>query len=213
MKDVEKLADGVYLIKQPMREGWYVSVLVFFGKGKIDLVDAGYEKTPSEYIFPLVKKLGHSLSEINFLVNTHRDGDHIQGNKLIKENTKAKIAAHELEAEAIKDLDVKLKDDDTVELGDRKFKIIHTPGHTPGAICLYDSENRFLISGDSVCGERTNLIRMDKKIYIASLKKLSKLEINLLVMGHPFMPLGKAVLTGEDPHKMLESSISIAEKM
>ena len=213
MKEIERIFDDVYLIKQPMREGWYVTILVIVGKDKIGLIDSGYEKAPSEYIFPLIKELRHSLNEINYLVNTHRDGDHIQGNKSIKDNTRAKISAHKLEAEAIPDLDIILRDGDTVELGDRKFRIIHTPGHRPGSICLYDSENRFLISGDTVCGERTNLIRMDKTIYIDSLKKLLNLKINLLVMGHPFMPLGKAVLTGEEPLRMLKSSISIAEKM
>ena len=183
------------------------------GKGKIGVVDTGFEKTPADYIFPLVKELGRNLGEINLVVNTHRDGDHIQGNRAIRENTKAKIAAHELEVEAIPDVDVKLKDEDMMELGDRKFKVIHTPGHRPGAICLYDSKNRFLITDDVVCGERTNLIRMDKAVYIASLRKLLKLEISLLVMGHPFKPLGKTVLTGDEPKRMIDASIDIAEKM
>jgi len=213
MKDVERVADDTYLIKQSMREDWYVGILVFIGKGKIGLVDTGYEKTPNEYIFPLVRELGRSLNDIDYVVNTHRDGDHIQGNRAIRANTRAKIAAHELEVEAIQDVDIKLKDGDTVQLGDRRFDIIHTPGHRPGAICLYDSMNHFLISGDSVCGERTNLIRMDKEIYIASVKKLLRLEVGLLIMGHPFKPLGKAVLTGDEPRRMMEASLSIAEKM
>ena len=207
------IADDVYLIKQPMREDWYVGILVFIGKGKIGLVDTGYEKTPDEYIFPLVRELGRSVDAINYVVNTHRDGDHVQGNRAIRGNTRAKIAAHELEVEAIQDVDIKLKDGDLVELGDRRFKVIHTSGHRPGAICLYDSKNRLLISGDTICGERTNLIRMDKEIYIASIKKLLGLEVNLLVMGHPFKPLGKAVLSGDESQRMMEASISIAEKM
>jgi len=213
MKDVERIADDAYVIKQPMREDWYVGVLVFMGKGNIGLVDSGFEKTPNEYIFPLVKELGRSPDEIDYLVNTHRDGDHIQGNRAIRRNTRAKIAAHELEVEAIQDVDVRLKDGDAVELGGRRFDVIHTPGHRPGAICLYDSKNRVLVSGDAVCGERSDLIRMDKGIYIASIKKLLGLEVSLLVMGHPFRPLGKAVLAGDEPRRMLEASISIAEKM
>ena len=212
MKDVERIADDAYLIKQPMREDWYVGLLVFKGTGKIGLVDSGYEKTPNEYIFPLIKELGRSLDDIDYLVNTHRDGDHIQGNRAIRNNTKAKIAAHELEVEAIQDVDIRLKDGNTVQLGDRRFEVIHTPGHRPEAICLYESKNRVLISGDAVCGERSDLIRMDKGIYIASLKKLLDLDVSLLIMGHPFKPLVKAVLTGNEPRRMLEASISIAEK-
>lgn len=212
MKGVERIADDAYLITQFMREDNYVGVLVFVGKAKIGLVDTGYEKTPYEYIFPLVRELGRSLDEINYVVNTHRDGDHIQGNRAIRENTRAKIGAHELEVEAIQDVDIRLKEGDTVELGDRKFEVIHTPGHRPGAICLYDRKNGVLISGDVICGERTNLIRMDKEIYIASLRKLLALKTRLLVMGHPFKPLGKMVLTGDESRRMIDASISIAEK-
>ncbi len=212
MKDVERVADDIYMIKQPIRVDWFVGILVFLGKHGIGLVDTGFEKTPAEYIFPLVKELRRNLNEINYVVNTHRDGDHVQGNRLVKEKTKAKIAAHELEVEAIQNVDIKLKDGDTVELGDRRFKVVHTPGHRPGAICLYDPKNLILIVGDSVCGDRTDLIRMDKEIYMASLRKLLGLETRLLIMGHPFKPLGKAILTGDEPQRMMNASISIAEK-
>jgi len=212
MKDVERVADDIYMIKQPIRVDWFVGILVFLGKHGIGLVDTGFEKTPAEYIFPLVKELRRNLNEINYVVNTHRDGDHVQGNRLVKEKTKAKIAAHELEVEAIQNVDIKLKDGDTVELGDRRFKVVHTPGHRPGAICLYDPKNLILIVGDSVCGDRTDLIRMDKEIYMASLRKLLGLETRLLIMGHPFKPLGKAIPTGDEPQRMMNASISIAEK-
>ena len=106
------------------------------------------------------------------MVNTHRDRDHIEGNKVIMEKTKVKISIHELKAEAVETTEVKLKDGDVVELGDRRFTVIHTPGHRPGNICLYDQKNRTLITGDTVCGDRTDLVRMDNKLYISSLKKL-----------------------------------------
>ena len=126
---------------------------------------------------------------------------------------RTKIAIHELEAEAVETFDVKLKHGDLVELGDRVFKVIHTPGHRPGSICLYDYDNRTLITGDSVCGDRTDLIRMDKGIYINSLKLLSDLEIHVLVMSHPFEPLGKSVLRESETKEMIQRSIEIAEKL
>ena len=82
---------------------------------------------------------------------------------MVKESTGAKIAVHELEAEEVPTADIKLKDGDTVELGDRAFRVIHTPGHRPGSICLYDVKNRTLITGDSVCGDRKDLIRLGKE--------------------------------------------------
>jgi len=209
MKDVERIADDLYLVKHPFADG-FVGVTVVLGKHKIGLVDTGFEGTPVNYIFPFLRELGRRPEEINFVVNTHRDGDHVGGNRAIKKKTKAKIAIHEFDAEIVETVDFKLKDEDVVELGEREFKVIHTPGHTPGSICLYDQKNYTLVTGDSVCGERSELIRMDKKIYISSLKKLLNLKIKVLIMAHPFRPLGKSILVGEKPREMIYASLTCA---
>jgi len=213
MKDVERVADDLYFVKQPMRVGWFCGVCVVLGTGNIGLIDTGFENTPNDYIFPLLHELGRRLEDIDYVVNTHRDGDHVLGNPVIKEKTKAQVAIHVLEAEAVPTVDSVLNDGDVVTLGDRQFEVIHTPGHRPGSICLYDHANKTLITGDSVCGDRTDLIRMDKALYIASLKKLLSLDVNVLVMSHPFKPPGKSILTGNEAHEMIQASIDIAEKL
>lgn len=213
MEDVERVADDIYFVKHPVRVGWLVGVSVILGTEKIGLVDTGFENTPVDHIFPLIRELGRKPEEINYVVNTHRDGDHILGNKTVKENTKAKIAIHELEAEAVETVDIELKHGDMVELGDRAFEVLHTPGHRPGSICLYDRRNQTLISGDSICGDRTELIRMDKEIYISSLQKLLNLDLRVLVMSHPFKPPRKSILTGNETKEMIKASIDIAEKL
>jgi len=213
MKDVEKIADDLYFIKQPMRVEWFCGLTVILGSSKVGLIDTGFERTPVDYIFPLLQELGRRPEEISYVVNTHRDGDHVLGNRAIKEITKAKIAIHELEAEAVETVDIKLKDEDIVELGDRKFRVIHAPGHRPGSICLYDNKSYTLITGDCVCGERTDLIRMDKEIYIDSLKKLLDLDTKVMIMSHPFKPLGKSILVVNEPEEMIRASIVIAKKL
>jgi hydroxyacylglutathione hydrolase len=213
MNNVERVADDLYIVKQPIREEWTVCSIIVLGSDRIGLVDTGFEKTPIDFIFPAILKLGRKPEEIEYVVNTHRDGDHVLGNKVVKEKTDAKIAIHELEAETVETVDIKLKDGDTVELGDRRFTVLHTPGHRPGSICLYDQKNRTLITGDSVCGDRTDLIRMDRKIYINSLNKLLGLGLEVMVMSHPFQPLGKNILTGKEPKQMIKASIKIAEKL
>lgn len=45
-------------------------------------------------------------------------------------------------------VDKYLKEEDSFNVGEKKFKIIGTPGHTPGSICLYQEEERFLFCGD-----------------------------------------------------------------
>jgi len=213
MDNVEKAADDLYIVKQPIREGWTVCSTVVLGSDRIGLVDTGFEETPANYIFPAIVKLGRKPEHIEYVVNTHRDGDHVLGNKAVKEKTDAKIAVHELEAEAVGVADIKLKNGDIVELGDRSFTVVHTPGHRPGSICLYDKENRTLITGDSVCGDRKDLIRMDKKIYISSLNRLLDLDIGVMTMSHPFQPLGKSILTGREPREMIAASIQRAEEL
>jgi hydroxyacylglutathione hydrolase len=212
MDNVERVADDLYFVKYVHREGTFVGITVVLGRDAIGLVDTGFERTIVDNLFPFLQEMGRSPDEITFVVNTHRDGDHIQGNPVLKEKTKAKIAVHELDADAVGDVDVRLKDGDRVELGDRTFEVVHAPGHTPGNICLYQPEEKLLIVGDTLCGDRVNLIRMGKDLYINSIKRLLELDVNLLIQSHPRKPIDKGVLVGEEPKQMMRASISLAEK-
>jgi len=212
-KEVEKVAEDVYFIKQPFEE-IFTGVTVVLGKSGVGLIDSGLENTPKDYVFPFLLKMAYKPEDINIVVNTHCDGDHVWGNKLIKEKTQAKVAVHELDADAVGSVDIRLKDGENVKLGDRQFRVVHTPGHTPGSICLYDVKNQTLMTGDSVQGrgveEGSLLIRTSKEEYTNSMKKLLKLKIAVLVMDHPYKPFAKAILTGEEPKGMIEESIKAA---
>lgn len=70
-----------------------------------------------------------------------------------------------------------------------------------------------MICGDSVCGEREDLIRMDKEVYIQSMKKLLGYEVDTMIMSHPFQPAGKDIIMEDEIKRMLEASITIAEKL
>jgi hydroxyacylglutathione hydrolase len=212
MDNVERVADDLYLVKYVHREGTFVGITVVLGRHAIGLVDTGFERTIVDNLFPFLQEMGRSPDEIAFVVNTHRDGDHVQGNHVLKEKTKARIAVHELDADAVGDVDVRLNDGDRVELGDRTFEVVHAPGHTPGNICLYQPEEKLLIVGDTLCGDRVNLIRMGKDLYINSIKRLLDLDVNLLIQSHPRKPIEKGVLVGEEPRQMMLASISLAEK-
>lgn len=213
MENVEEVSNDLYVIRQEMRPGWFCSVIVVLGINNIGVIDTGYEGTPQDYVFPLIQELGREIEDIDIIINTHRDGDHIRGNEVFKQHTGAPVAVHLLEVEAVPSADILLNDAELLELGDRSFKVIHTPGHRPGAICLYDQENKLLITGDSVCGERKDLIRMNKNIYIESLKKLREVDTDIMIMSHPFKPAGKNILVGYEIKDMIKASIEIAEKL
>jgi glyoxylase-like metal-dependent hydrolase (beta-lactamase superfamily II) len=147
------------------------------------------------------------ISKIDTLINTHCHLDHIGLNKKIQEKTGCGIWMGEEEAEFFEterrvasaadlfqldyDLDFKiskgLKDGDVVDLGKTRLRVIHTPGHTPGGICLYDEDSKALFSGDTIFAEgfgRYDLFGGDETRLRNSIKKLSKLEIRELYPGH-----------------------------
>ena len=96
MEDVERAADDIYFVKQPVRVGWFFGVSVILGTDKIGLVDTGFENTPVDHIFPLIQELGRKPEEINYVVNTHRDGDHVLGNKTVRRRPKQRLLSMNL---------------------------------------------------------------------------------------------------------------------
>ena len=71
---------------------------------------------------------------------THHHVDHVSGALAIKATTGAKIAAHPLTAELIDiTVDEILNDDDVIGTDAGFWRVLHTPGHAPGHICLYNA--------------------------------------------------------------------------
>ena len=212
MENIEKISDDLYVLKFVHREGTFVDITVSLGKNKIGLVDTGFEATITNHLFPFLNELGRTPDEIDLVAITHRDRDHIDGIKAIREKTKAKIAIHELDADSVERVDIKLRDGQRIDLGDRSFEVVHAPGHTPGNICLYQKEKQLLIVGDTLVGEAVHLIRMGKDPYINSINKLMQLHVKLLIQSHPREPIKKAILIDEEPKEQMRGSIEFAEK-
>jgi glyoxylase-like metal-dependent hydrolase (beta-lactamase superfamily II) len=114
------------------------------------------------YLLEDIAKLGITVHHI---VITHGHGDHIGGITYFRNKLKCKVAIHEADAEMLVDnkknlseymgtpldpapADTLLKDGDTLAMGKHEIQVIHTPGHTPGCICLLI--DKFLISGDTL---------------------------------------------------------------
>jgi glyoxylase-like metal-dependent hydrolase (beta-lactamase superfamily II) len=83
-----------------------------------------------------------------------------------------------------------LKDGDTIRIGEYLFKCVETPGHTRGHICLYEPTQKILIAGDHILHNITPNIQCwtnqgnPLKNYLASLDKVSKLEVDMVLPGH-----------------------------
>lgn len=79
-----------------------------------------------------------------------------------------------------------LSDGDVIDLGDRRLRVVHLPGHTPGSIALLDEELHWLYSGDVVYdGELLDELRgADIPAYVGSMRRLLELDVALVHPGH-----------------------------
>ena len=128
--------------------------------------------------------------EIETIVNTHGHGDHTAGNAELKSLTGAKIIIHALDAAGYPTADVLLEDEKILQLGEITFDVIHTPGHTPGGICLHAQGNLFtgdtLFVGDS---GRTDLPGGDRPTLGKSIRRLMQLPDDTIIWpGHNYGP-------------------------
>jgi glyoxylase-like metal-dependent hydrolase (beta-lactamase superfamily II) len=84
--------------------------------------------------------------------------------------------------------DIMVDDNDCLRVGAASLRIVHTPGHTAGHICVFLEEERVLFSGDNVLGMGTTAIAPpphgDMLQYLASLRKMQRLDAALLCPGH-----------------------------
>ncbi len=87
--------------------------------------------------------------------------------------------------------DILVEDGDIVSNGTFQFEVIHTPGHTPGHVCLYDPRKRRLFSGDTVLFDAIPHVGVDPQSgqdpaadYIASLESLSGKSVRFVFPGH-----------------------------
>jgi glyoxylase-like metal-dependent hydrolase (beta-lactamase superfamily II) len=76
-----------------------------------------------------------------------------------------------------------LSEGDVVDLGDRAFTVLHTPGHTAGSICLWDQHRGVLFSGDAIYVD-ARLGWEDPVAFAASLERLRDLDVRVVHSGH-----------------------------
>jgi len=155
------------------------------------LVDAG--------VLPMAIK--PFKDQINTIVLTHCHFDHTARVKEIAHMCKAKVAIHTFDARGLVDdihslsmhfgahspgiaPDIVLTEGDVI--GD--LKVLHTPGHTPGSICLFSEQDLILFSGDTVfsdgCFGRYDFPGGSRMELARSLDRLSSLDVEGLYPGH-----------------------------
>ncbi len=120
---------------------------------------------PGDETDKILMALAQSSLTVKYILNTHGHFDHVGGNKKLKDATGAELCIHPLDAPMLKHLsesaarwglstddspapDRTLEEGDTITFGQVTFRVIHTPGHTPGGISL--STDGFVFVGDTL---------------------------------------------------------------
>ena len=125
------LADG-YVIYQHEGESCFI-------------IDPGY--TPRKYVDFIQKK---DLKPIGIIL-THLHGDHVGAADALQDVFDCPIFMHEADAYVYAGhVDKMLKDGDTFDLGGEELRVISTPGHTKGSICIMSDKSRVCFTGDTI---------------------------------------------------------------
>jgi len=127
--------------------------------GKAAVIDPGGDE---KKILAEIKDKGY---QVEYIIATHGHPDHVCGNRVLQEATGAKIVMHRLDSlffnkpevrsyfsmlglEPSPPVDREVEEGESIEIGTVSRKVIHTPGHTPGGMCLYNAPD--LITGDTL---------------------------------------------------------------
>ncbi len=201
-----KVRDGVYAY---VWNGHFVNNanMFYFGEPLNILFDPGL-KNYLDVRFEEMKKDGINSGEIRYLVNTHCHPDHFEGSlSFIGKNIP--ICMHEDEISfyntqgpkffqmfgmqfPVVDFQVSMKEGPW-KIGGTDLEVYHTPGHSPGSVCIYWKEKKTLVCGDLVFEQSVGRVDFpggDGKKLIESIKKISRLDVEVLLPGHMNIIIG-----------------------
>jgi len=176
------------------------------------LIDAG-SRPGWEQLVSNLKQLGKQIADVRWVIATHGHWDHVDNMARIqREHPRVKFAIHAGDAQFVINndrvfscaeplyngaksdpirVDRLLLDGDTITVGRIKFRILHTPGHTPGSITILAeiAGKKVGFCGDSVTGYFSMTNRSSVIDWEQSMRKLMAEELDLLYAGHRKRPL------------------------
>jgi len=235
-----EIAAKVYLVGQDRLSN--LTYMIDCGPDGVAIVDPTLD-SEFERTIANVEKCGRSRKEIRWVLNTHCHVDHAMADRKFHE-LGAEILLHEADAAAVErgtqvtafhllakkvsltefprcPVTRRLSDGEELQLGNQKFLVIHTPGHTPGSACFLlraDGKN-LLLSGDTVLydfrlGWQDNPYA-DNRQYLVSLQKLAGFTWNsepvqwdILLPGHGAMALDRAYLDVQKARDLVEADLA-----
>lgn len=154
-------------------------------------------------------------AKVKYIILTHCHADHIGGIAELKEKKGGKILISRDDSKGLYDTEInldyyvemnvpeleadsRLDDEDVIHIGNLEFKIILTPGHTKGGICIYNKEHSLMFTGDTIFAGtwgRTDLPTGNIEDIMNSIehKILTYPDDTILYPGH-----GRSTLIGDE---------------
>ncbi|MGE5188328.1 MAG: MBL fold metallo-hydrolase [Betaproteobacteria bacterium] len=153
------------------------------------IIDPGFDFiSEAKPIIDFIAQLG---LKVKYIINTHGHDDHVKGDTILQQKYRVPICIHSLDDHFLEDLkpsvtNINLEEGNVITFGKETLKVIHTPGHTPGSICLVGE--KLVFTGDTLFAGsigRTDFEGGSITEMQASLKRLKNLPDHLMVFaGH-----------------------------
>ncbi|MEM4700092.1 MAG: MBL fold metallo-hydrolase [Candidatus Nezhaarchaeales archaeon] len=172
------------------------------------LIDPGHRRFLN-WLLRGLEADGFEPRDVDLIINTHCHPDHCEADVDLVDASRAKVAMHELEEEYLRgegallfevmgldpsQITVHFHLADRLRLDGVDLQIIHTPGHTPGSVCIYWPEEEVLISGDLVFEGgvgRVDLPGGDGDLLKQSIRRVAALRTSYLLPGHGELVIGR----------------------
>lgn len=186
-----------------------VNIYLIDGGTEYLLIDVGLNDTLGELV-DLIREMDFPLSKCKMIIASHADADHVQALAAARERLKTKSAAHARAATLLESgdvietyacisaqnfsipmppckIDLKLKDGDTIKVGNQKLQVWHTPGHTQGQLSF--KMGNLLFSGDNIYQDSCVGVidahhGSNLPDYISSLKRILHDDSEFLLPSH-----------------------------
>ncbi|MHA1263871.1 MAG: MBL fold metallo-hydrolase [Candidatus Helarchaeota archaeon] len=162
------------------------------GKTEIGIIDCGASANYVNHILDAMKHYNLDPANVKMLILTHIHPDHTGGVRGCINAFDPKIYMHTDDGvvllQKFADRMQLLVGGEILPIAHFKFQVIHTPGHSPGGICLYEPTEKILFSGDTIFSHgsigRCDLRGGNPDLLLQSIEKLLQLDVEYLCPGH-----------------------------
>ena len=199
-----KITENISIVGGPDLTDGRDGCVYLINLGELILIDTGAGWSV-EKIIKNIEKLGFDPKNLSKILLTHCHIDHIGGVPEIKKRFGSKIYIHKLDAPPLETgdpiltaaswyqttfpptpVDVKFNSpEEVLRIGGEQIVCLHTPGHTPGSICVYlDLDGKRILFAQDLHGPLLEEFGSNLEDWGRSTKKLLDLDADILCEGH-----------------------------